>query len=71
MTNIKADKVIPGDSLKVQNFKEPEIPSFMIKKMSRDREYRKAKFWLTAAFTLILIGIDILLLVQLIMDIAR
>lgn len=70
MTNIKADKVIPSDSLMVQNFMEPEIPSFMIKKMNRDREYRKAKFWLTAAVITLLVAVDILIIVQLIVDIA-
>lgn len=70
MTNIKADKAIPSDSLMVQNFMEPEIPSFMTKKMNRDREYRKAKFWLTAAVITLLVAVDILIIVQLIVDIA-
>lgn len=70
MTNIKADKAIPSDSLMVQNFMEPEIPAFMKSKMERDKRYRKAKFWLTAAFIALLVAVDILIIVQLIVDIA-
>lgn len=64
MTEIRADRPLPP----VQD--EPDIPAFMKKKMEHDRRYRKAKFWLTAAFIALLVTIDILIIAQLVADIA-